>query len=107
MNSLLKKNLNKLMHINLENIKNYFFKSNRFFLSLVILTFLSFLYLLIPYSYNNNALEIELKSQLSEKFATNFIFSNKLKYIFFPSPHFVIEDSSIIEKKIKYLILKR
>lgn len=106
-NSLLKKYLNKLKLTNLKNIKNQFLTINRVFLTLVILTILSFSYLFIPYSYNKNELQIALKNQLSEKFAINFIFSKNVNYNLFPRPHFILEDSSIIEKEVMLSEIKR
>ena len=106
-NSLLEKYLNKLKPSNLKNRKNHFLKGNRVFLTLAVLTFLSFSYLLIPYSYDKNELQLELKNQLLEKFAMNFILSENLNYNFFPSPHFTFEDTSIIEKQTKLSDIKK
>ena len=106
-NSLLKKYLNKLKLTDLKKIKKRSLTGNRVFLTLLILTILGFSYLFIPYSYNKNELQIELKNQLSEKLSINFIFSKNVNYNFFPRPHFIFEDSSIIEKKEKLSEIKK
>jgi hypothetical protein len=98
--NLLKKYLNKLNLSKLAKKKSNIVSSNRVFLSIVLMaiTFLS--YLSIPYTYNKVEIREELKNQLLDKFGTNFIFSKKFNYNFFPRPHFIIEDSIILKNHI-------
>ena len=90
---LLKKNLNNLNFNNLSNL----IKSNNFLIIFVALTIIFLSYLSIPHTYNKLEIRNELKNQLFEKFGTNFIFSKKFNYNFFPRPHFTINDSLIVK----------
>ena len=102
-NSLLKNYLNKLNFNNLTNIA----RSNKVFLAFVTITILSLSYLSIPHIYNKAEIHRELKNQLSEKFSVNFIFSKNFYYKFYPRPHFVIQDLSIIHKQEKISDVKK
>ena len=97
--NLLKKYLNKLNINNLKKKKSNIVSSYRVFLGLILLiiTFLS--YISFPNIYNKDEIARELKNQLFDKFGINFIFSNKLNYKFFPRPHFIIEDSIILNNQ--------
>ena len=107
-NNLLKKNLNKLNPNNLSNIIN----SNKFFFIFVALIILFLSYLALPNIYNKAEIRNELKEQLLNNFSLNFDLPQNLNYSFFPRPHFVNENSSIITsqgkisdiKKIKFYI---
>ncbi len=100
-NSLLKNNLNKLKFNNLKNIKRELLISKKVFLTIILLTILCLFYLSIPFFYDKTKIQNVLKNQLYQKFGINFILSNNLNYSFFPRPHFVFENSSIFEKKVK------
>ena len=102
-NSLLRKYLNKLNFNNLTNIT----RSNKVFLFFVALVILFLSYLSIPHIYNKAEIKKELKSQLLNKFNTNFIFSKQFNYKFFPRPQFTIEDSSIINNQDKISDVKK
>ena len=95
-NNLLEKYLNKLNINNLSNIA----RSNKVFLTFVALVILFLSYLSLPHTYNKDEIRKELKNQLLNKFNINFIFSKNFKYKFYPRPHFVIEDSSLIFNQI-------
>ena len=94
-NKLLKDNLNKLN-------SNYFSKitsSNKFILSSIVLIVLLLSYLSIPNIYDKNKISKILKEQLENKFNLNFSLSENIKYSFYPSPHFIFKNSSIIKDK--------
>ncbi len=92
-NNLLEKNLNKL------NSKNliFLFKNNKIILTFVALFVVFISYLLLPTFYNQSDISKKLKKELQSKFDLNFKFSQNLKYNFFPTPHFTIIDSTIID----------
>ena len=96
-NSLLKKYLNKLNFNNLSNIG----RSNKVLLTFFVLSILFLSYLSIPHIYNKKEVQKELENQLFDKFNLNFVFSDNLKYKFFPRPHFTIKDSSILVNQIE------
>jgi len=102
-NNLLEKYLNKLKFKNLLNIA----RSNKVFLAFVAITILFLSYLSIPHIYNKAEIEKELKNQLLEKFSVNFIFSKNFYYKFYPRPHFVIQDLSIIDNQEKIADVKK
>lgn len=103
-NSLIKKYLNKLNFNNFSNIAI----SNKFFLIFVALIILFLSYLSIPNTYDKTEINKELKNQLKDRFNLNFNLSQNLEYNFFPRPHFVSKNSTIVEdqneiSKIKIL----
>ena len=102
-NSLLEKYLNKLNFNNLSNIT----RSNKVFLTFVTIAILFLSYLSIPHVYNNAEIEKELKNQLLDKFSLNFNFSKNFSYKFFPRPHFIVEDSFVLENQIKISNIKK
>ena len=102
-NSLLQKYLNKLNFNNLSNIRY----SNKVFLTLVGLIILFLLYLSIPHIYDKTKIRKTLENQLLDKFKLNFIFSKNLDYNFLPRPHFLIEESSIVENQTKVADIKK
>ena len=102
-NNLLENYLNKLKFSNLLNIA----RSNKVFLAFVTITILSLSYLSIPHIYNKAEIKQQLKNQLLEKFSINFIFSKNFYYKFYPRPHFVIQDLSIIDRKEKISDVKK
>ena len=102
-NSLLQKYLNKLNFNNLSNIRY----SNKVFLTLVGLIILFLLYLSIPHIYDKAKIRKTLENQLLDKFKLNFIFSKNLDYNFLPRPHFLIEESSIVENQTKVADIKK
>ena len=55
------------------------------------------MYLSIPYFFDESKLKLYLKNQLSQKYNFNFIFSENLKYSFFPIPNFTFQDVDIVE----------
>ena len=91
-NSLLEKNLNKL------KVKNFIklAKSNKIFLTIVAVLILFLSYLSVPNIYNQNEISKRLKNDLLNSLQININFTTGLDYKFFPRPHFVSSDSSIL-----------
>jgi len=96
-NSLLERNLNKLKFDNLKILAS----NNKFILTFVALFFLFVSYLLVPTFYKQGDISKELKNELLNKFNLDFTFTQKLDYNFFPRPHFVSRESSIIKYQNK------
>ena len=96
-NSLLERNLNKLKFDNLKILAS----NNKFILTFVALFFLFVSYLLVPTFYKQGDISKELKNELLNKFNLNFTFTQNLNYNFFPRPHFVSSESSILEYQNK------
>ena len=90
-NRLIKNNLNKLNSTNFYKIT----KSNKFFLSLVVLIVLFLSYLSIPNIYDKTEISKKINDQLQKKFNLNFNLSQDIKYNFLPRPHFIYRNSSI------------
>jgi hypothetical protein len=90
-NSLLKRNLNKLNAANLKKI----LINNKVFLTIVLLVILFFSYLSLPNIFDKNQISVELKRELSEKLNLEFNFEKKLDYKFLPRPHFTTSASSL------------
>ncbi|MDC0353417.1 AsmA family protein, partial [Candidatus Pelagibacter sp.] len=88
---LIKKNLNKLNPNNFIKIS----RSNKFFLSLVVLIVLFISYLSIPNIYNKKEISIKLKNQLQKKLNFDFNLSENFEYNFLPRPHFIYRNSAI------------
>ena len=102
-NSLLEKYLNKLNINNLGNISH----SNKVFLIFVTVFILFLSYLSIPHTFNKAEIHNKLHNQLLNKLSLDFTFSKKFNYKLFPKPHFVIENSSILENGIEISNIKK
>ena len=94
-NSLLERNLNKLKFNNLKSLVS----NNKIILSFVAVFVFFVSYLLLPTFYKQSDISKELKSELINKFNLDFIFNQNLDYHFFPRPHFVSKESSIIQNQ--------
>ena len=92
-NSLLEQNLNKLKFDNLKNVVS----NNKIILTFVAVFVFFISYLLVPTFYKYDDISKELKNELLTKYELDFTFSKNLKYNFFPRPHFIIKESSIIQ----------
>ena len=99
-NSLLESILYKLKFYNL---KSSFLINKTVFSTIIILAVLCLSYLSIPFFHNKIEIQNEIKNQLYQKFAIDFVPSNDLSYSFFPKPHFILKNSSILEEEIKIL----
>ncbi len=102
-NSLLKKNLNKL---NANNLKKLLI-NNKIFLTTVVAIVLFFSYLSIPNIFNQNEISSEIKKNLINKLNLEFNFEKKLEYKFFPRPHFTTNETSIIFNENKISEIKK
>ena len=96
-NSLLEQNLNKLKFVNLKILAS----NNKIILTFVALFILFISYLLVPTFYNQGDISKELKKELLNKLNLDFTFSQNVNYNFFPRPHFISKDSTIIENQKK------
>ena len=94
-NSLLKRNLNKLNYIfKKEGLLNFLSFKRTFVFFLVLLTFI-FSYLSTPYFYNSEKLVTNIKNQLLKNLNLDFNLSANYSYNFFPKPYFIFKNSSI------------
>ena len=94
-NNLLEKNLNKL---NLKNFR-YLLKNHKIILTFVALFIVFLSYLLIPTFYKQSDISKKLKTELQNEFNLIFNFSQNIKYNFFPKPHFIINETTIINNQ--------
>ena len=94
-NSLLERNLNKLKFDNLKIVAS----NNKIILTFVAVFVVFISYLLLPTFYKHGDISKKLKNELLTKFNLDFAFTKNLKYNFFPRPHFIIKESSIIHNQ--------
>ena len=92
-NSLLERNLNKIKFDNLKIVAS----NNKIILTFVAVFVFFISYLLLPTFYKYDDISKELKNELLTKYELDFTFTKNLKYNFFPRPHFIIKESSIIQ----------
>ena len=103
----LKKNLNKLILIlKIKLIKlNIFSKKkkstvftiyNKTSIFVLLVIFIIFSYLSVPYSYNSNKLIDKIESELSKNLNINFNLSKDFNYSFLPRPHFTFKQVSLL-----------
>jgi hypothetical protein len=97
-NSLLKKNLNKLNFLFEKDKLLSFFSFKRIFVLNLVLFISIFSYLSIPYLFNSKKLVFNIKNQLSKNLNLDFNLSNNYSYNFFPKPNFKFEDSSFLNQ---------
>ena len=96
-NSLLERNLNKLKFDNFKILAS----NNKIILTFVAVFVLFVSYILVPTFYKQVDISKELKKELLSKLNLDLNFTKNLKYNFFPRPHFVGKEVSIIENKKK------
>jgi len=94
-NSLLEQNLNKLKFDNLKILAS----NNKIILTFVAVFVLFVSYILVPTFYKQVDISRELKKELLNKFNLDFTFTKNIKYNFFPRPHFVSREATIIENQ--------
>ena len=99
--SLLKKNLNKLNFLFQKDKILDFTRPKRFVVFLIVIFSLILSYLSIPYLYDKEELITKLEKKLSQRFEVGFIFSKNLKYNIFPWPNFLFYDLTIEENDKK------
>ncbi len=91
-NSLLKRNLNKLNFLFEKDKLLTFIGFKRTFVFFLVLLFSIFSYLSIPYLYNSNKLVLNIKNQLLKNLNLDFNLSYNYSYNFFPKPNFTFKD---------------
>ena len=105
-NSLLEKKLNKLNFLFETDKLLTFLSFKRIFGFLLVLLFLTFSYLIIPYTYNGNKLASKIQNQLSKDLGINLILSNNFTYNLFPKPNFVFREIKFINENKKFADIK-
>ncbi len=91
-NSLLKRNLNKLNFLFEKDKLLIFIGFKRTFVFFLVLLFSICSYLSIPYLYNSNKLVLNIKNQLLKNLNLDFNLSYNYSYNFFPKPNFTFKD---------------
>ena len=99
--SLLKKNLNKLNFLFQKDKILDFTRPKRVVVFLIVIFSLILSYLSIPYLYDKEELITKLEKKLSQRFEVDFIFSKNLKYHILPWPNFSFNDLTIEENEKK------
>ena len=102
-NNLLESNLNKLKLV----ISFNTLKSNKLIpLSLIIIV-LILSYLSLPNLYSKVEIQEKFYKQLNDKLNLKFNLSDNFKYNFFPQPHFIFSDSTILENQLEFVKIKK
>ena len=99
--SLLRKNLNKLNFLFQKDKILDFTRPKRVIVFLIVIFSLILSYLSIPYLYDEEELITKLEKKLSQRFEVDFIFSKNLKYNMLPWPNFSFNDLTIEENDKK------
>ena len=105
-NSLLEKKLNKLNFLFKADKLLTFFNFKRIFGTIIVLLFLTFSYLFIPYTFNGNKLAIKIQSRLSNDLGINLNLSNNFTYNLFPKPNFIFQEIEFINESKKFADIK-
>ena len=105
-NSLLEKKLNKLNFLFKSDKLLTFFNFKRIFGTIIVLLFLTFSYLFIPYTFNGNKLAIKIQSRLSNDLGINLNLSNNFTYNLFPKPNFIFQEIEFINESKKFADIK-
>ena len=105
-NSLLEKKLNKLNFLFEADKLLIFFNFKRIIGFLIILLFVIFSYLFIPYIYNGNKLATKIQNQLFTDLGINLNLSNNFTYNLFPKPNFVFQEIEFINETKKFADIK-
>ena len=102
-NNLLEANLNKLNFKNFLNLS----RNSKIILTFVALIILFISYLLLPVFYKQAEVIKELRNELFSKLNLEFNFSSNYNYNFFPKPHFVINELSILKDQNQLSNIKK
>ena len=105
-NSLLEKKLNKLNFLFEADKLLTFFSFKRIFGFIIVLIFIIFSYLSIPYTFNGNKLATKIQSQLFRDLSINLNLSNNFTYNLFPKPNFVFQEIEYIYETKKFADIK-
>ena len=102
-NNLLESNLNKLkLVISFNTLKN-----NKLIPLSLIIFVLILSYLSLPNLYSKVEIQKKFYKQLNDRFNLKFNLSDDFKYNFFPQPHFIFSDSTILENQLEFVKIKR
>ena len=105
-NSLLEKKLNKLNFLFEADKLLTFFTFKRIFGFTIVLIFITFSYLFIPYTFNGNKLAANIQNQLFKDLGINLNLSNNFTYNLFPKPNFVFQEIKFINETKKFANIK-
>ncbi len=105
-NSLLEKKLNKLNFLFEADKLLTFFSFKRIIGFIIVLLFIIFSYLFIPYTYNGNKLASKIQNQLFTDLGINLNLSNNFTYNLFPKPNFVFQEIEFINATKKFADIK-
>ncbi len=105
-NSLLEKKLNKLNFLFEADKLLTFFSFKRIFGFIIVLIFIIFSYLSIPYTFNGNKLATKIQNQLFRDLGINLNLSNNFTYNLFPKPNFVFQEIEYIYETKKFADIK-
>ena len=106
-NFLIESYFNRLRQFILNRKKFKFDKNNRVFLGLVAVVFLTFVYFLIPITYNQNLVQAEIENQIFQKYQVSVKFNNKVSYKLFPKPNFSSKNISILNDKKEIAVVQK
>lgn len=98
-NKLIESNLSKLSIKNLKKNQIKLSKNSKFFFSFLIIITISLTYLSIPVFYDKAKIKLDLERHLFETHGVKFYLSDNVQYRLYPKPHFLFENSNIINKK--------
>ena len=105
-NSLLEKKLNKLNFLFEADKLLTFFSFKRILGFIIVLFFIVFSYLFIPYTYNGNKLAAKIENQLFIDLGVNLNLSNNFTYNLFPKPNFVFQEIEFMNETKKFADIK-
>ena len=106
-NTLIESYFNRLRQFILNRKKFKFDKNNRVFLGLVAVVFLTFVYFLIPITYNQNLVRAEIENKIFQKYQVSVKFNNKVSYKLFPKPNFSSKNISILNDKKEIAVVQK
>ena len=90
--------LNNLKLSNLKRLTKLFFVDKRVIITLIIIFFSVFIHLCTPAFYKDSWVKEKIKNRFEKEFNFEIIFSDKLSYSIFPTPHFSFEDVKFISQ---------
>tara|TARA_B100001057_G_scaffold265075_1_gene265300 strand:+ start:2822 stop:4324 length:1503 start_codon:yes stop_codon:yes gene_type:complete len=105
--SLIIKNSKKLKLNEKKSKILQFISAKRVFAAFIILLFLGFCYLSVPFFYKKTKIQVEIKNQLLKKYDINFKFSTDMRYNLFPWPNYKFENVQIYNENKKIADVKK
>ena len=89
----------------MKNIKIKISNFNKYLILSITLLFLYLFYLSIPALYNKETLQKDLTKKLLNDFNINISLSSDIKYLILPSPHVLVRNVKIFDKKDKNRVI--